>query len=146
MNAGWNSISAELQTLIAAIVDDAGTGNRFVEVLEHPSNDFNGYPSAVILPVNMPSDYATNTHNQRSYTFDIFIYIKLDQLKYSEAFSRMRKYVDEVVNELDKSQDLGGHVGFVRPVPTEWAEAEVGGGTFLIGSLQAVCVVWHDIM
>lgn len=145
MNAGWVSISAELKTLLEGINDEAGDP-RFAEVLEHPSNDFAGYPAVVILPINMPSDYATNTHNQRSYTFDILIYQELDKIKYEEGFDRMRKYVDEIVNALDESQDLGGHVGFVRPVPTEWAEANAGGGTYLIGSLQAVCIVWHDIM
>ena len=48
------------------------------EVHDYPTEDFNGYPAAVIRFAGNESDYETTAHNERHYVYEIFLFQESD--------------------------------------------------------------------
>lgn len=145
-----NDLSAEIKTVLQAVqVSGAGA---FVEVLERAGNQFNGYPSATIVPGETDSDYATVKQNDRTYVFMIYIYESLENLDDTgsspdTAWENVRLIIDGVLDGLDNSDDLNNKADFVRPVPMQPFETEVGtSGVVLVAPIRVECVKSVDLV
>jgi hypothetical protein len=138
-----NTISGEIKSLLEA-VQVAGS-SAFTEVVEYPTNQFNGYPAASITPSEVQSDFITVAQNQRAYGFMAELFVSLDQESWPTAFTNMRDLVDAVLDKLDQSIDLNGKCDFLRAVPMEWTIQEAGQGLVLAVALHLVAVKDVDV-
>lgn len=141
------TLSSEIKTLLDGIQI---TGNDvFVEVLEHASNKFSGFPSATIVPGETGSDYATIVQNQRTYVFYIYIYLSAEVADGSTTatqWDNIREIIDLVLDGLDNSDDLNNTCQFLRPVPMRPFETALSGsGAVLVAPIRLECVKTIDL-
>jgi hypothetical protein len=139
-----STLSGEIKNVLNAV--QLGGSNAFVEVLERASNQFTGFPSATIVPGETGSDYATTVQNERTYVFYVYIYDSLENLEGTgtdadTAWENIRDLMDLILDGLDNSNDLNNTCNFLRPVPLQPLETDVGGsGAVLVAPIRLECV------
>ena len=134
----FKDISTQLATRITAIQQNGQAA--FEHVVRKPQTDFEGYPSVVINAARVDSEYSTNVHNHRRYIFDIHILNLLDKdadsQVYLERQDELMDLVDLVLDDLDKSYNLGGLVDFIDPVPSQFFEVQTSRGPALVAPIR----------
>lgn len=134
-------ISAALTPILEAIqLDSEGL---FVDVIPHPptndqGNDFAGFPSASHFYEGTDSDYATVDDNRRNIVFGIYIYAIWQEKSLADQYALAHKYMDLVLDALDKSDDLGINDIMLRPAPGELRRVSIDRGTGLMGHIRLV--------
>ncbi len=136
-----NNFSTTIKNRLTAL--QASGAPAFVEVVEHPTNEFPGYPAATVTPREVASEFITVAQNQRSYGFTLDLYYTLDGNDWAAAFAVMRDLVDLVLDDLDRSIDLDGVCDFLKAAPMEWTIQPAGQG--LVLSVEIVLAVIKDI-
>lgn len=138
-----STISNEIKTVLEA-VEQSGSP-AFHEVVEYPTNEFEGYPAASVVPTSVESTVFTSTQNQRAYGFMVELYYNVDQNNWAAAFDVMRDLVDAVLDALDQSEDLNASCDFLRAVPMEWTLQEAGQGLVLATEIRLAAVKDVDV-
>ena len=129
------AISAKLKTVIAGV--QQASSAAFVDVLENPTGQFNGFPSATIVPTDVSSIYATVNQNRRSYGFEVALFISIGNTgDVATAFAQMRVLADSVLDALEQTIDLGGIVNYLIPVPMRWSIEASDSGDVLVAPIQ----------
>lgn len=141
-------ISSALTTVLTAVQLDSEA--LFVDVLPHPptddqGNDFVGYPSVSHFYDGTQSDYATVTANRRDVIFSIYIYGIWQDKKLAAQYALAHRYMDAVLDALDKSDDLGINQLMLRPVPGELRRVATDRGTGLMGHINLVASYDRDV-
>lgn len=78
------------------------------EVKTEKTFDFNGFPSAFIVPTEGSSDYETNTEDQRIYAFECHIFYQYDQQKtaVADALDNLYDVCDDVLDSFAEDKQL----------------------------------------
>jgi len=121
---------------------------------KYPTEDFSGTPAAVVIPSDNDSDYETNVDNQRTYAFQVSLFVDLKSggtKDTKEAYQTMYDLIDDVMNAFDAdrgftgagfSPNTGETLAVVRPVPSSWEIHEDLG--MLEGRLIIKCFMLID--
>jgi len=96
----YDTIRPQIKTLLEGV-------SNISEVANYPKLEFNGYPSAYIIPSDNEADYETTSENVRVYAFIIRVFQETKQLGVQEALNRLEKVVDDILDIIDK-EDLKG--------------------------------------
>jgi hypothetical protein len=80
------------------------------EVVEYPTEEFNGYPAVVIGFNDMESSFETTSENKRIYNFNIHIIENITNSNVKEARRIVEETIDDVIEALDQDQQLAGIV------------------------------------
>ncbi|MDQ0672939.1 hypothetical protein QFZ36_000500 [Pseudarthrobacter siccitolerans] len=138
-----STISNEIKTIVEGVQQSGSAA--FTEVVEYPTNEFEGYPAASVVPTAVESTVFTSTQNQRAYGFMVELYYNVDQNNWASAFDIMRDLVDAVLDALDQSEDLNASCDFLKAVPMEWTLQEAGQGLVLATEIRLAAVKDVDV-
>lgn len=101
--ASWEPLRNEIIRLL-------GTISTIQEVQEFPSEEFNGYPVAMLETVRNESIFETTTQNKRTYIFNVYVLQAIDQVDGDDKMKQARRIVqgvvDDVLNTFDQNQTL----------------------------------------
>jgi len=137
----YRDISTKLATVITAVQISPGIA-AFGAVVRKPQTDFDIYPSVIINPARIESDYSTNAHNHRKYIFDVHILNLLEDntsATYQLRSDDLMDLTDLVLDALDKTYNLDGLVHFVDPVPSQFFEVPTARGPAIVAPIRVVC-------
>lgn len=109
-----DDISNQLKTLMEALQYEGN--DAFKEVHDKATGQFSGYPACTIIPSNIEPEHDTQQQNLRTYNFFIYCYFDVKTIGEDLAWTLARRYIDLVMNAVDKSEDLAATADFVRPV------------------------------
>jgi hypothetical protein len=101
-----------IEVLREKIKTQLNTLSSIERVYDYPTEDFQGFPAAIIRSAGNESDYETTAENERHYIFEVFL------LQESESELRSRREarriiessVDEILDLIDKDEFLSGIV------------------------------------
>lgn len=101
-----------IEVLREKIKTQLNTLSIIERVYDYPTEDFQGFPAAIIRSAGNESDYETTAENERHYIFEVFL------LQESESELRSRREarriiessVDEILDLIDKDEFLSGIV------------------------------------
>jgi len=82
--------------------------NDIQYVYPYPTEDFGGYPCAMVKSDRNESDYETTTENIRSYIFTIYLMQESEHADRREARRILENLVDQVIDAFDQDQFLDG--------------------------------------
>ena len=103
-----------LITIITAITYDTGGGAEaaFVEVVGHARTEFNGYPSARVLPGDLSTEKASVSTNERAAAFIIYTHVPVTGTAAGElaAYDKLYDLTDLIIDALDKGDFSGALV------------------------------------
>jgi hypothetical protein len=139
----YRDIRNEVKSILEPI--QLGGSTAFTEVTTNPTNKFEGYPAASVMPARVDSEFITVAQNQRAYGITIFMYVAIDQEDWSTAIDNTIDLIDAVLDALDQSIDLNGKADFLRAVPMEFDTEETGQGLCLVSSIYAVAIKDVDV-
>lgn len=78
------------------------------EVHVYPTEDFGGFPAAVIDSERMESEFETTIENRRNYVFTVYLLQEIESKGVKQARRVIESVVDDVVKSLDEDQQLSG--------------------------------------
>ena len=79
-------------------------------VYDYPTEDFTGYPAAMVRSVGNESKYSTTKDNERHYVFEIFVIqeSESDLKNRRKARQIIESAADDVMNAFDRDEYLSG--------------------------------------
>ncbi len=133
------NLSAAIVSVLQGIQQEGA--NAFVQVLDYPSTEFSGLPSATVVPSDSESDYQTVYSNFRQYLFfvDLYTSMEVEGEGPAVAFAQLRELVDTVLNAYDQSSTLSGACEILRPSPSAWSVIGTGAGVLLSARVTLTC-------
>ena len=80
------------------------------QILDYPSQDFNGYPCVVVRTNGNTSEYETTHDNEEVYSFSLFLFQNLDEAVFSKVQSReiVEELCDTIRDTFDSDEFLNG--------------------------------------
>lgn len=78
------------------------------EVQDFPSEEFGGFPCAIVKSARNESEFQTTTENKRTYVFTVYLIQEIENKGVRQARRIIESVVDDVIDELDKDQVLTG--------------------------------------
>ena len=80
------------------------------EIHDYPSEDFNGFPAAVIRSAGNDSDYETTAENERHYIFEVFIFQESESALRDRRQARriIEGIADEMLDLFDDDEYMSG--------------------------------------
>jgi len=78
------------------------------EVHTYPTEEFGGFPAAVIASARMDSAFETTNENKRTYIFTIYLFQELESKGANQARRIIEGVCDDVIEALDEDQGLTG--------------------------------------
>ena len=105
----------KLITLVQGVQYSSDTA--FVDVLDYPTSDFNGYPTAIVMLQDGDSEFSTNQSYQRTDTFAIHIIVMIEDsgLTPKNAVRRVYDLMESTMDTIDKDPTLTGSVLHLLP-------------------------------
>ena len=97
----WVNIKSKVKDKLESI-------SSIQEVHDYPTEEFNGFPVAVIETVRNESDFETTNENKRSYVFNIYLLQEIETKGVKKAREIIEEVVDDVMEAFDKDQRLSG--------------------------------------
>lgn len=83
--------------------------SQIQQVHDYPTEDFNGYPSAMVRTDGNTSQFETSSENQELYTFTIFLIQNLDGIhSVVKAREIIEELCDTVRDNIDSDEFLSG--------------------------------------
>lgn len=128
----WTDFSSALVTVLQGV--ELESSAAFADIKTIPTVVFSGWPAATVVPTDNGAEYADITQNLRIYAFDVDLYYVIQQDTnggYQAAFDVMLPLVDETLDAIDNSNDLGGLADILMPAPSVWGTVEGSPGTLL---------------
>lgn len=130
-----NDVITQLHNLVAGI--QYSGNSAFVDIFDHATNAFSGYPSATIVNAEVLSTYDTQAQNFRTYVINLYVYENLEQLDDAEAWTRIRDEQDLILDAIDRSLDLQATADFIRPTAAQPFESTAAdGGKLLVAPIR----------
>lgn len=78
------------------------------EVHSFPTEEFGGFPAAVVASARMESEFETTTENKRTYIFTVYLFQELESQGANKARQIIEETADDVIEALDEDQLLSG--------------------------------------
>ncbi len=113
-----------------------GAGQPLVDVFDYHKTGFSGYPSATFEPSEVQSDYETSTQNFRKHIFRIVIHQEIEKVGRSKAIDILCDVLDQLMDDFDKDDTLGGSADMSKAVPLMWGVYEEGAGLVLYAEMK----------
>lgn len=123
-----------------------GTGQPIVEVKDHFTKTFSGYPAVAFEPSDIVSDFETTTQNLRQYIFRIIVLQDIESEERGEALGTLIDIIDTLIDDIDKSENLSGAADFVLAVPMEIGFFGKEEHQTMYAEMKVVCVKSVDIV
>lgn len=101
------TIKAAIKTNLDAIVTDGNLGGATqTDIKKNPlTADVASYPHAFLMPPAMESEVLDNRSIIRTYTFDVMILFRAEDL---DTTSELETAIEAVLTKFDNDPDLGG--------------------------------------
>jgi len=141
--SNFKTFSDNIVSLLTNLVD-SDSNKVFTDVKTIPTIIFKGWPAATVVPSSSAGDYASIEQNLRVYTFFVDIHYVIQQETnggYQAAFDTMLPLVDQVLDAIDNSDDLGQTAAIVTPAPSSWGMVEGNPGTVLRARVNVQCKI-----
>ncbi len=107
--------------------------NKIQVTKDDPSEKFDGYPAAVIIPSPQDSERESSNRNQRFYAFKVSLFQDVQSVGLPAAMDTLYDLVDDVLNAFDQDETFSGislPTGFtmvaIEPAVSEWLEFDDG--------------------
>lgn len=117
------------QVLRNAIRDNLLTLTDIQEVHRYPKLTFDGYPAAIVVPLDSESDWETNVEDERVYSFEIQVFYQTKSVGNDIALDRLYNVVDQIRDAFSQNKTLTGTtmpagktILTVNPEPVGWEE------------------------
>lgn len=81
---------------------------KIQQATDNPELNFDGYPSAIIIPAEGASDWETNVEDERTYAFDVILYEETKKQGISVAINTLMDTVDDVLDAFAADKHLNG--------------------------------------
>ena len=106
------AIKTNLDELVTVVVLSGAT---ITDIKTDPLNaDIGTYPHAFLMPPSVSSEINDNRHLVRTYTFDIMILFKAENL---QSTTQLETAIEAVLSKFDNDPTLGGTaIGGILPV------------------------------
>lgn len=103
------AISAGLARLLKTI-DNPDNVKWFDDnsVYEYPNFNPAGYPSAMVIPSNIDSEFDTVQDNMRTYQFFVILIESGQTKSLPNSYSTLRQLEDDVINAIDNDYTISG--------------------------------------
>jgi len=98
---GFESIKNKIKTKLESV-------SSIQEVQDYPTQEFTGYPVAVVRPASMDADFETTTENKRIYRYIVSLYYEVEEVGLRKARRAIESCVDDIIETLDEDQQLNG--------------------------------------
>jgi hypothetical protein len=139
-----DDINEQLKTLMTGLQYEGH--DAFKVVTDTATQQFAGYPACGIVPANIEPDADTQQQNLRTYNFFIYCYFDIKVIGDDLAWTLSRRYIDIVMNAIDKSLDLSATADFVRPVGMQpFTKVIDEAGEVLIAPITVKCAKTIDL-
>lgn len=126
----WHILRPQIKALLLANLTE------LFEVSGAPKLDFNGYPSAHVVPSSSPNDYETTRENKRVYAFQVRFFYDTKSLGVETAIERLEQIVDQAIDLIDQEDQKGATTRTVgKDLPTRY--------TFL--NIKATPSLWGEV-
>jgi len=138
-------------TLKAQIKSKLESLDDIQEVANYPSQDFQGYPAAMVRSNGNSSDYETTCDNQEIYSFSIILLQPIKgTMSEEKARTVMEELCDTVRDAFDSDEFLSGislpadrvMIG-IRPTVSEIGQEDEG--KFIVADIEIACRVQKTI-
>ncbi len=134
----------EIKTMLTAL---QYSGNpAFKQVLDYPTQQFSGYPSATIVRGEVTSAYDTQKQNMRNYQIMIYLWFDMEESDDAVEFVRSNEYVDLVLDAIDNSEDLNATCDFLEPIGMQaYTQPVEEAGQKLVAPIKLNCKKTIDL-
>lgn len=108
-----------------------------------------GFPYVTIAPSEMPSDFATNAENIRTYSFDLYIWTNVEDVDIGEAnaLNSIMDITDQIVDLIDADFTLSGNAeAGVVPLPAEIRVFDGPAGKMIGSKIVIRCRTLHQFV
>jgi len=78
------------------------------EVYDYPTEEFTGFPAAVVKSTRLEAEFQTTIENKRTYVFTVFLIQEIQSQGVKKARRIIEGVVDDVIDNFDKDQRLSG--------------------------------------
>ncbi|MHA1225122.1 MAG: hypothetical protein ACTSR2_01000 [Candidatus Hodarchaeales archaeon] len=78
------------------------------EVHDYPTEEFGGFPAAIVKSTRNDAEFQTTTQNQRVYIFTVYILQEIESQDIRKARRIIEGVVDDVIEAFDQDQLLTG--------------------------------------
>lgn len=85
-----------------------GTITSIQEVKDYPTEQFNGFPAAMVTSTRNEAELETTIHNKRIYVFTVFLLQEIESQGESQARKIIEGVVDDVIKSFDEDYKLSG--------------------------------------
>ena len=133
----YKDIKNKIKTELESIQKDGS--DLYVSVHTAPRNQYDGFPSAVIVPGGTESDYGSVAENDRTQTFTVLTNISIANTSdgaVETAFDTMYDIIDLVMNHFDSKPDLDGLVIYTNPSFGDWGQDSDGNFLYFTMNLE----------
>jgi len=112
---------------------------RFADVFDYETIQFKGDPVAFVVPSENQSDYETTTENQRTYVFNVRVFVERKVKSPAETETRLRGLMDAVLDDFEKSENwtltqanlpTGYTLLVLSPTPSSWGYVDISNSTY----------------
>ncbi|MHA1347414.1 MAG: hypothetical protein ACTSO3_13525 [Candidatus Heimdallarchaeaceae archaeon] len=85
-----------------------GTISSIQEVKDFPSENFSGFPAAMVTTTRNEAEFETTMENRRIYVFTVFLLQEIESQGESSARKIIEGVVDDVIKSFDEDERLTG--------------------------------------
>ena len=138
-----NKIKEKLQTI-----------DSIQQVEDYPSNEFNGYPAAMVASTRNENEFNTTTENKRIYVFTVYVLQEMKVLGEKQARRIIEEVVDDIIEAFDQDQLLASvNINTVLPdnecmvmsAPILGEIYNEDEGKYVVGQLEIGVTIQFDI-
>lgn len=97
----YKTLRDNLNTILTELT---GSGQPLHQVVNHPTFDFGGYPSAFIAPSGNENDYETTNENMRVYAFKVWLFEEFNDQTLAQAYDSLLTAIDAILNKIDEQE------------------------------------------
>ncbi len=76
------------------------------QVEDYPTEDFNGFPAAMVASARLEADFETTEENKRTYVFAVYVLQEINNKDERKARNIVEATVDDIIEDFDKDQQL----------------------------------------
>lgn len=94
-----------IRNKIKSKLEDIGS---IEEVEDYPTDEWNGFPAAMVVSTRNESEFQTTVENKRTYVFTVYILQEIESQGKKKARRIIEGVVDDIMEDFDKDQLLSG--------------------------------------
>ena len=132
------------------VKDKLKTISSIQEVQDFPTDEFGGFPAAMVTSTRLEADFQTTIENKRTYVFTVYILQEVKSQGEKKSRRIVEKVVDDVIENFDKDQLLSGislpaNESIIISYPVLSSIYTGGEGRYVVGELEIKVVIQFNI-